>query len=225
MYYNSKRKLLYIEYLSNSGASTTGASALFKQTEETEREYDLDLCELPLDAIQNLLGASFGYTKQSKARYVSSLRKYVRWCGSMWFTTSSACDEIKIDMSKYMSKNMVSSPQHLARILDESFKPLEDKSVDCIYRCVFWMAFVGVPHDHLTELRAKDFDLPNRILRYKGSCYDLPVESIRAITDALYLRYFNVGVHAKHRRKNNRFAALPREKGSHMLRSVRQSES
>lgn len=140
----------------------------------------------------------------------------------MWFTTSSACDEVKIDMQKSMANTMVASPQHLNLIFDESFRPLSSKSIDCLYRSIFWMAFVGVPHEHIKELRARDFDLPNRILKYNGVQYTLPEESIRAITDALYLRYFNVNVYAKYRQKKNRIAPVARVKGSRLTRGLRQ---
>lgn len=55
MYYNLKRKMLYIEWLEKSGTPSSGVSNLFNVAEDIERQYDLDLCELPLEAVQSIV--------------------------------------------------------------------------------------------------------------------------------------------------------------------------
>lgn len=55
MYYNLKRKMLYIEWLEKSGTPSSGVSKLFNVAEDIERQYGLDLCELPLEAVQSIV--------------------------------------------------------------------------------------------------------------------------------------------------------------------------
>lgn len=113
---------------------------------------------------------------------------------------------------------MVGSPENLAEVLDECFRPLSMETVDCTYRTVLWLAFVGFPREEIENLMATQINTKERRITYKGVVYPLPEESIKAIFDSARLKYFTVAHRTNKRKKRTK---LPRTKSYLILRSIR----
>lgn len=91
-----------------------------------------------------------------------------------------------IEDKKYKN-SMVASPQHLASVFKYNFDPIWMQTIDCIYRCFWWMAFAGVPSKYATSILKSEVNTKTKKIRHKGKVYAIPDAAIAA---------FNIGVEA-----------------------------
>lgn len=87
-------------------------------------------------------------------------------------------------------KQMVTSPLHLQRYLNEVFDPEGDETIDNLYRCYYWMAFSGIREEDTLSITASDVDFMDMSIRYGENCVPLYRESLPAFHNAVELPGF-----------------------------------
>lgn len=87
-------------------------------------------------------------------------------------------------------RQMVSSPLHLQRILDEVFDKESEETIDVTYRCYYWMAFGGIKEDDTLLVRASDIDFANMEIVYQDTHVPLYREALPAFHKAAELNSF-----------------------------------
>lgn len=186
--YNQERKL---KFLSEKRESSDYGISIFSATEAAEKALDKDLCELNAEVFDQIFEDSFGTRQRAVNTAIALLQSYVVWCREQGFKTSNAVFELDVDITSKIRRMMVASPMHLASILDQSFSPLEDGSVDCIYRCYLWMIFMGINDYDTVKVRVADVDFENLTVDYEGRKYDLYREALPAFRMACTATEFN----------------------------------
>ena len=89
-----------------------------------------------------------------------------------------------------VKRQMISSPLHLQRVLDEVFDKESEETIDVIYRCYYWMAFGGIKEDDTLLVKASDIDFANMEIAYKDTHIPLYREALPAFHKAAELNSF-----------------------------------
>ena len=82
---------------------------------------------------------------------------------------------------------MFSSPKHLQAFLDKAFDPVENKSLDSVYRCLIWLLYGGMTIDQAREVVNSDVDLTHMLVQGR---YELYRESVPAFQTVLTAKEF-----------------------------------
>ena len=212
--YHEERKARFIE---ESGRSVGYCKKFFQDAQPIEEEYGLDLAQLPSEAVRTLL------LKQVRTRVIALniatgfIREYYQWCSENGYEVGDGLSDLNIDLSEVVRRSMVSSPMHLAMVLDAMFDPLEKGSADCLYRCYCWLAFSGIPQGHIFDVRIGDMDFYHMIVCLDGHMYDMYRESVPTILDCCWKSHFLY----ENQNYTEKEMMRPRHKGDYLMRSIR----
>lgn len=111
---------------------------------------------------------------------------------------------------------MVSSPKHLELVLDKAFDPVDAETIDCLYRCYFWMAFFGLKDVDALEVKVAEVDFENLLINHDGKTYEMYRESIPAFKMACNLTEFCY-IHPQYSNTIRRERAT----GEYLMRGIR----
>ncbi len=175
--YNEERKM---KFLTGTRSSPDFGKSVFRTTEPYEQEAGADLCELQLDVLQEIADRNFGFRTQTVDSTLAILRTYVLWCKEQGYRTEEGIFQVKIRMEDKMRRFMVASPKHLQSILDKVFAPVEEGTVDCIYRCLMWMAFAGVEEADALEVKTSEINFDKMLIEHQGGSFEIYREAVPA---------------------------------------------
>lgn len=209
--YNEGRKLRFIEEANRSKAY---AKSVFHNMSCVEEELGKDLCEISVEELQPVVNARLGVRSRSVEAGLSILRDYEKWCLEQGYPVCGGIGLLKADMASKMRRMMVASPQHLEKILNDAFDPVQDETVDCLYRCYLWMAFSGFSEEEALSVRVSDVDFPSMMIHHGGKSLDIYRESVPAFRIACDATEFSY-VHKKYTMKRPRF------QGDLLMRGIR----
>lgn len=176
--YNQIRKEHFIEELA---VQKVKAYCVFKSSYPYEEQAGLDLCNLPLDALQKYVDENLGTGSDSSASLFSILQSYFEWCYRNEYTNINTLNQVTIDYDTKIKKHLVASPKHLSVMLDQSFCPIEENRLDILYRCFAWLAFSGVRQQHVMNVKSQDIHLDTMTIEFDGLAYEIYREAIPAL--------------------------------------------
>ena len=119
------------------------------------------------------------------------LKEYVKWCITM--KVPGACDgmlQIKTVGLDKVKHQMVSSPLHLQKFLDDVFDPESEETLDNIYRCYFWMAYGGIAEKDTILIQNEQVDFGQMVIYYKTTNIPIYREALPALRNAVSLNSF-----------------------------------
>ncbi len=182
MLYNEEIKLRFIEGFSDKPARQAAAHDLFYATCKYEESWGADICTRCKEDVQSIVDDIVGIRSSSKRLRISLLHRYAEWC--MANGVDGACDGIlqvtDIGVSK-MRKQMVVNPQHLQRFLDCICDKEDNRTVDCLYRAFYWLAYSGIREDDIMEITSDHIFWDEQVIRYQGREFPIYRESVRAL--------------------------------------------
>lgn len=206
MFYAPSRKEAFLETLDTESARDA-AKRLFTMSRPYELAEMRDLSDFTDDATASFLGATGGTKYRSKTDMVTTLNRYRRWCGKDRVSVKEVKSELGI------RREMVSSPKHLQRLLDERFSPLEQYGVDCIYRGALWLAFSGLKMEEALVLPSGALDFDTMTVFVENKPYELYRESLRTLRQLRDMDHF-IYYHPAYKKEK------PRAPGPCLLRGV-----
>ncbi len=209
--YNEDRKR---EFLKERQASTVYLESIFNTAGKYEREAGKDLCELPQETLQTMLNRDYGKRKRTVHVALSYFRSYVSWCKEQGYPTSDGIYNIELQMDEKTRRFMVASPKHLQTILDKVFSPVEEVTVDCVYRCYLWMLFAGMKEADALEVKVGEVNLSSMLIEHGGKTYELYREAAPAFHVACEAKEFRYK-HPKYEMIRARFP------GEYLMRGIR----
>ena len=218
--YNDELKRRFLKDYTQSENVRYSSEALFNLFEKHEEKLNTDLCAMDKEVLQRVIDDEIKGvgTRSAKTRFLV-LKAYARWCLSNGVpNASNAMFEINVVGIDDLRLRTISSPLHLKQYLDIMFKPDETESSDSIYRCFYWLAYMGVEDYDAVRLKCGDVDLKNMIVDIKEKHQTFPIywESIRTFRNCVELDYFMI--------ENNR-SVLPiksnRIDNDYLLRSTK----
>ena len=183
--YNEDIKFMFIHDHTNSKAMIASLKSIFNKTASFEIRADKDICSFKKDELEEIINEILGTRSSSrKARY-GILKRYCKWCVEQ--NIQGACDgmcQIEYDKANavIIGNNTVSSPKELNDYLDTIFDPITDCTIHNMYRCMLWLAFMGVAEKDITSITDTDVDLFNKTLIYNGVKIPLYEEAIPAFS-------------------------------------------
>ena len=178
----------------NNESTLKLCETVFKAFEESEREWDADLCTRTASELQPVIGKIVGLRVRSKWVKLLILKDYVRWCiamdvpgvrDDMLSITNVGLDKVKTQT--------IPNPTALQKYLDIICLPESLKTTDNIIRCYFWLAYAGMQEDDIFEIMCGDIDFDNMEIKYAKRNRTVPIykEAIKSLRDCSELEYFS----------------------------------
>ena len=152
---------------------------LFRIIAPTEEKYGADVCTFNEEQIRETLDGLLGLRNQSKWARINALKRYIKWCEvSGVKNVSNAMFDIEFDGTKQFRQKTIANPAHMQRYLNTIFSPVEDETVDNVFRCYLWLAYMGILEDDLLEIKCSDVDIVEGVLNYKSNKVPIYPEAI-----------------------------------------------
>ena len=169
MYNEEVKNAFILDYAGGILSTEKMANTLFNATEDFEKEWGADLATVDEETIKPMMDEVLGLRLRSHWGYRTILREYAKWCllhkdvvpGATKSVLNVECDGV----SK-IRRQMVSGPVHLQNVLDMMFEPEDDKKIDNLYRCYFWMAFSGLNEEEALNLDKSCINLNEMQIEY-----------------------------------------------------------
>ena len=192
--YNQELKEQFVSAYSKNESKRRSLYNIFEALGKYEEKLSKDFCQMNDEEINYVLQELMGYRARSKTTRGSSLRAYARWCfdnqipGAMRSMESIDFDRIGLDK---MRRQSVASPQHLQRYLDSVFEKESEGTVDVVYRCFFWLAYMGImKEENALSIDISDVDFEDMAIHFNGKDYPFYREAIMSIKKCATLESF-----------------------------------
>lgn len=189
--FNEEQKKKFIKDYTGSLSTANVAVTIFNATEKYELAWNADLCTRGAEDLQTVVDDVAGLRAKSKWMSLTILKEYVKWCLAM--KIPGACDgmlQIETVGLDKIKKQMVASPLHLQRYLDDIFDKEFEETIDNLYRCYFWMAYGGIDEEDTILVKSEDVDLSQLLIHYKSTNIPIYREAIPAFKNAVTLTSF-----------------------------------
>lgn len=189
--YNEELKTRFISDYTQSINTAHVATSTFNAFAPYEEDWSADLCTRSAEELQPVIDSVLALRVRSQWVSMSILKEYVRWCIAN--KVPGACDgmlHITIVGLDKVRKQMVSSPLHLQRCLNEVFDPEQDGTIDNIYRCYFWMAYAGMKEEDIISVKASDVCFQEQCIKFNDTSIPLYRESLPAFHNSVELTSF-----------------------------------
>lgn len=218
--YNYEQKEAFIRDYTNSISTASQCVILFNTVAQFENEWQADVCTRSTAELQPMIDKIIGLRTTAKCARLIVLREYVRWCtkqnipqvnDGIFHVNTAAVEKIKAQM--------VANPAELQKYLNTMFAPDEKETVECIYRCYFWLAYAGINEEDVFKINSEDVDLGNMVINFNGKSFPIYKEAIPAFRNAINLKQFAY-IHPNY----NHVVMKDRAPGNILLRTMSASE-
>lgn len=192
--YNQELKEQFVAAYSKDESKRKSLYSIFEVLGKYEEKLSKDFCQMNEDELNQVLQELMGYRARSKCTRGSSLRAYARWCFNNQIPGATRAMEFidfdRVGLDK-MRRQSVASPQHLQRYLDSIFEKESEETVDVIYRCFFWLAYMGVMREEdALSIDVTDIDFGDMAIHFNGKEYPFYREAIPSIKKCATLESF-----------------------------------
>lgn len=188
--YNESRKRAFVEDRTSSDSTAAKMTQIFSWFEPYEEKWGMDLSLQSTECLQPAFSELTGLRSQSAELVLHILKEYDKWCVRNGYETSGGIQGIEVDTADKIKNQMVASPKHLLKILDEYFDEAVEETVDITYRVFLWMAFSGLEDTDAIRVTSNCVDLQNLRIEFEGHAYQLYKEAIDDFTKACSLTAF-----------------------------------
>ena len=189
--YNEALKTEFIRSYTQKISTAKLANVVFNATEPYEVGWDADLCTKDASELQPVIDHIASLRSQSKYHKLIILKDYVKWC--IGKQVPGVCDGMLKVNTEGLDKirlQTVASPFHLQSYLDILCEPEQLQTIDNMYRCIFWLAYAGIPESEILNIREKDIDFTTLTINYGGLEYPMYRESLQAFKNCVTLKEF-----------------------------------
>lgn len=213
--YNREWKAKFVSQHTDNIKTAEYYEKLFITLAPFEEKWGADICTRTEEEIAPVLEELSG--ARAKSRYLRhvALKNYVRWCIANEYPGAiDGVSGIEIAGLDKIRGTTLKSPADLQKFLDSICDPESDETVDNTYRCLYWMAYAGLPEEEAMDVRAGEVDFENMVIRHKEFTIPIYRESIPAFKNAAMLASF-LYKHPKYE------VVRPRTDGDQLLRGIR----
>ena len=215
--YNQWQKNRFIEQYTNNVSYRDMCRNTFEMFEKYEVEWGADLCTRTSEELTPVIEDICGVRSKSIESRLVVLNEYVKWCQQEGISNTRAdFSKIKPSGIRAMKRMTVSSPRHLQFFLDSVFEPIEMETIDVVYRCIFWLAFSGIPDSEILNIRNSDININGMYIRCLGRNYPIYREGLEAFKKVVHMTEFRVIT-------DNRESYRSRTAGDLILRLTKES--
>ena len=189
--YNCQLKTKFIKAYTDSIHSAAFIENAFEQAEPYEEKFSRDIYAMDASELQETIDHISGIKHKSYSTLIVYLKEYVKWClkENVLGATENIFQITEPGVAK-LKEQTVANPMHLQKYLNEIFYPESEQMIDNLYRCWFWMAYMGVREEDVVDVTIDQVDISQGILKVGGKTYSLYGESIPAFSNAASLTSF-----------------------------------
>ena len=214
-----ERRARFIEETYEKDSVRKAAASVFNSLAPFERKWDADICTVSKEDASAAMESALGVRSVGKYSCIRVFRDYIAWCvrNDIPGATLDAID-IKPEPVGKIKTRTVRSPLHLQQFLNAVFLPEEEQTIDNAFRCMYWLAYGGLPDTEIENVQTSDVDFSNLIVRTGN--YEIPIyrEALPAFHNCKELDTFVI-LHSRYT------GAVQRVPGTQLLRGVRSSAS
>ena len=189
--YNEERKHKFIATYTKSINTSKIACIVFEAIAPYEETHEKDMCSMTIEELQPVVNNILGLRASSKWMGITIMREYVRWCVANKLPGSCnsimEVDLLGIDKIKVQ---MVASPLHLQKYLNEVFDSEDEETIDNIYRCFFWMSYSGMAEEYAISVESENVNLPKLYISHDEKEWPIYKEAVPAFQNAINLTHF-----------------------------------
>lgn len=190
MYNEDLKEAFIFDYTSNISKREQCVS-LFDYFEQYEKEWNADLCTRTAEELQPAVNKLYGLRTSGNRARLSTLHSYGRWC--IDHNVENVCDGIlnvlPYDIEKTRVR-MVISPLHLQKYLDSVFEKESEETIECVYRCFYWMAYGGCPEELVLSVTSDDISFDKMVFRAGDEEYPIYREGLETFKKCSTLDFF-----------------------------------
>ena len=194
--YNESQKMEYLDSSSQyTPESLVNVRRVLNRISKFEEEEEKDFCfidnkEKVLDILSDICGFSSGGIRNK----MSMLKGYVKWCKDVKQlpNVSVIINDISVDevSLRYVKHKFVADPADLQECMDNIFDIEDELTVDNVFRCFLWMAFIGINEDDMFSIQESDVDLRYQSVYFGGKDYPFPDEALDSFLNCIQLKEF-----------------------------------
>lgn len=189
--YNEERKISFIRDYTNSVATASTLTDIFRRSESFEQSIDTDLCAMTNEQLERVFSSLGGSSFSALGSSVAYLRAYIKWCHAHGVPGArSDPDAVRIQSVMQVPNKMVANPRDLQSILDAALAPASENTTDSILRAYCWLVFAGVRREDIDVMTADNVDLEHRRVTVHGAEYPIYAQGCDAIRNAVELDRF-----------------------------------
>lgn len=167
--YNSDLKTRFIREYTDVLSIAEKCKNLFNSVEKYEIEWGADICTVDKERISTVLSDLVGLRTKNQYGLLKILRTYSNWC--IKNGVENACDSMlninDVGLEKIRNQ-MVSSPLHLDRYLNEICDERSLETTDMVIRCYCWLAYMGFSEDEILNIKVDDVDFDYMVVRHNN---------------------------------------------------------
>lgn len=200
MYQENRKRQFIAEELSLLDISIVSrVRAFFKRSEPYESELGKDICQMDEKELDRLFGSAIhGRVEPFNNHVLPLLRKYVDWCriNGVEDTTSAIFSVKRQKTTVSVRLCFFRNPTDFQRFLNAVFEPVENGSMDAIYRAILWLNYIGIKGNDIFDVESGDVDLENMLIHFRGGeflIYREAFQAIRFAETAEEIRYIHPG--------------------------------
>lgn len=174
--YNSEFKEQFISENIKNKYREAMCRLVFEAFAPYEEKWEADLCTRPEEDLKPVVESISGLRSNSIHPKLNILKDYVEWCLKQNYpgvkTDMLGINEVGLSVVK---KQTIAFPKELQNYLDSIFAPDSEESADCVYRCYYWLAFMGIDEQDILSITCKDVDIANKKLLYRSKSMELSI--------------------------------------------------
>ena len=214
--YNRSLKIQFIdECIRDNRNAQKICLSIFTIIESWEIVWGADICTRSVQDLQPIFNFLNGVRANTFSRVII-LRRYLEWCfykGVLGATKEYL--KVKIPSIDTMRERSVISSKQVQKYLDAVFEPEEKLTMDNVYRCYYWLAFMGVEKTDALFITIDDVDLASAKIIYNNIEYKIYKEAIPAFQNCVRQTQFMKRIN------NGAEIFLNRHSSKYLLRGIK----
>lgn len=192
--YNQELKEQFVSEYSKTEGSREMLHTLFGALGKHEERLGKDFCQMNAEEMRQVVPEIIGSRSASKSTRKTLLRTYSQWCVAHKVPDAGMAI-LEVDFNDLstdkLRRQSVANPQHLQRYMDTIFEKETENTVDLVYRCFFWLAYIGIMRDEdALNIDVSDVDLDAMAIHFGGKDYPMCMESVYCIKKCATLQEF-----------------------------------
>lgn len=192
--YNQELKEQFVSEHSKDEGKREVLHTLFGALGKHEERLGKDFCQMNAEELRQVVPEIIGIRSSSRSTRKMTLHTYCQWCVDRGVPGSGmAIQEVDFNDlgTDKLRRQSVANPQHLQRYMDTIFEKETEETVDLVYRCFFWLAYIGIMRDEdALNVDVSDVDLDAMAIHFGGRDYPMCMESIYCIKKCATLQEF-----------------------------------
>ena len=218
--YNSELKTRFLKDYTQRIETARKVEEVFNRISKFEEKYQTDFACMSNEQATEVINSLQGTRACSIENTLGSIRKYVSWNIEIGTPdVNKGILELKPTDVSHIKSKLVKDPIHLARILNKSFAPVEEKTIENIFRFYVWGYYMGMSEEQILKCTKDDIDYKKMVICIDDEYFQIFRESLDVITFCADSEVVAERRHAHVRDFSTRAA------GTELYRGVRQVNS